>query len=244
MIDRLVEEALLTAHDIVPIAVVVAAFQAGIIREQPANLRRILIGLLYVFVGLTLFRLGLADSLVPIGGLMAEQLARPAAGGTASRHLWLYGFAAAIGLVATLIEPTVIAVADRVRDLTGGALRPWALRLAVALGVAAGLALGTVRIVVGFPAPYLFVPLIGLIAVLAATAPRAIVPLAFDSGAMATSVVTVPLIAAFGLALAETLPGRDPLTDGFGLILLALLGPMASVLAFAQLQAWRHRRRS
>ena len=139
----------------------------------------------------------------------------------------------------TTLTARLTAVANRVYEMTGGALRPWSLRLVVASGVAMGLALGTVRIAVGFPLEYLLVPMVTAIAVLSFTAPRRIIPLASDSGALATSVVTVPMIAAFGLAVAETIPGRDPLTDGFGLILFALLVPIVSVLALAQLQAWR-----
>lgn len=244
MIGTLAAEGLATLRDVVPVAIVVAFFQLGVVRRRPAALTSILIGIGYVLVGLTLFRVGLGLSLLPVGSFMAEQLARAGVAGGAGEadwqdYLWLYLFVAAIGLAATLIEPSLKAVAERVRALSGGAIHPLGLRVVIAAGVALGLLLGTLRIVLGFPMEYVVVPLLAAIAILAFSAPRAIVPLALDSGSMATSVVTVPLISAFGVTLAATLPGRDPLTDGFGLILLALLCPVACLLVFAQFQAFR-----
>lgn len=244
MIGTLATEVLATLRDVIPVAIVVAFFQLVVVRRSPAALASILIGIGYVLVGLALFRVGLGLSLLPVGSFMAEQLARAgvAGGGDAEAawhdYLWLYLFVAAIGLAATLIEPSLKAVAERVRALSGGAIHPWSLRLVIAAGVALGL-LGTLRIVLGLPMEYVLVPLLAAIAILAFSAPRAIVPLALDSGSMATSVVTVPMISAFGVTLAATLPGRDPLTDGFGLILLALLVPVASLLVFAQVHAAR-----
>jgi hypothetical protein len=233
----LAAEALATVTDIVPIAVLFAVFQIGVVRERLAQLERIVVGIVYVALGLTLFRVGLAMSLVPIGESMATQLVGLALRDPASvpwrAYLPLTAFAATIGFAASLIEPTLIAVADRVRDLSGGTLRPWTLRLVIATGIAAGLAVGTARIISGFPLAFVIAAFIALIAVLALTAPKVIVPLALDSGGMATSAVTVPLIASFGIAAAEALPGRSPLADGFGLIMLALLGPAAALLSFA-----------
>ncbi|MBN1239885.1 MAG: DUF1538 domain-containing protein [Gammaproteobacteria bacterium] len=238
LVLALANQAVATVTDIVPIAVLFAIFQVFVLREGIAQLDRILIGILYVAIGLTLFRVGLAISLVPIGESMAAQLVESAVQ-RGQRAGWLayvplVSFAAAIGFTASLIEPTLIAVAERVRDLSGGTLRPWSLRLAVAVGIAAGLAVGTVRIVTGVPLSVVLSAFIVLVAVLALTAPKLIVPLALDSGGMATSAVTVPLIASFGIAAAESLPGRSALADGFGLIMLALLGPAAALLLFAQ----------
>lgn len=242
---RIAEEASNTLYDVAPIAVLLAAFQLAVARRRPPRLKSILAGAVYLIVGLTLFRVGLAESLIPVGETMARQLIRPVVAQAAEgwwRHLPLYAFAALIGLAAALIEPTLIAVADRVRDLTGGALPAWTLRLLVALGVAAGLLLGTARIVLGIPLEHVVAVLVGGIALLASAAPRAIVPLALDGGGMATSVVTVPMIAAFALAVADALPGRTSLTDGFGIVVLALLLPAATLLAFANLQAMRRKR--
>src|SRR5690606_41641300 len=119
-------------------------------------------------------------------------------------------------------------------DLSGGTVRPLTLRIVVAAGVAGGLLIGTVRIISGIPFEWVLTLLVIVIALLVAGAPRAVVPLALDSGAIATSVVTVPLIAAYGIALAETLPDRSVLIDGFGLIIMALLGPAVALLLFAQ----------
>lgn len=224
-----------TVTDLIPIAVVFAVFQFGVLRRRLPRLGRVLIGLVYVVVGLTLFRVGLFASLIPTGESMARQLAGRAIGADHwTAYAPMVAFAASIGFAATLIEPTLIAVADRVRDLSGGTVRPLTLRIVVAVGVAGGLFLGTLRIIVGIPFEWVLVATMVLLALLVAGAPRAVVPLALDSGAIATSVVTVPLIAAYGIALAETLPGRSTLLDGFGLIVLALLGPAVALLAFAQ----------
>jgi hypothetical protein len=243
-----VEAAVLaTVADLVPIALVILLFQALILRERPPRLRALLIGAGYVFVGLTLFRLGLETALIPIGGVMAEQLAD--LGGAAvidggprwHDYLWLYAFAAAIGFAATLVEPTLIAVAHRVHDLTGGAIRSRHLRTIVALGVAAGLTLGCVRIVAGVALEHVLAAVLLVVLVQSWFAPRAIVPLAYDTGAVATSVVTVPLIAALGAGVAQAVPGRAPLVDGFGLVVLALLGPVVSLLAFTTVRGWWRR---
>lgn len=228
-----------TALDVLPIIVVIGLFQATAFRRFPPRMGRILMGAVAIILGITLFRTGLDLSLLPMGDGLAESLAARVYGAeysTLANALWLILFAASLGFAATLIEPTLTAVADRVRDLSGGALRPFSFRLVVAAGVACGLALGTTRILLGFPYLYLMAPLVLLTAVLAVRSPRALAPLALDSGPMATSVVTVPVIATFGASLARNLPGRDPLSDGFGLVLLALLTPVCGLLAFAWVQ--------
>lgn len=244
MLETLRFEALQSLLDVAPIVTVILAFQLLVLRQPPAQLRVILIGAVHLLIGLTLFRVGLAWSIMPLGSNLAEELV--AHGGLPDpdtgvwrTNLWLYAFAALMGLTATLIEPTLIAVAERVRAVTGGGLDTWHFRIVVAAGVALGLALGTLRIVAGIPLIHVVLPLVMLIGLLALLAPRAIVPLALDSGPMATSVVTVPLIAAFGVAVAATVPGRDPMLDGFGLIVLALLAPVCCVLAFTVFQKWR-----
>lgn len=234
-----------TLLDAAPVALVVFAFQAFVLRRSPPHLPRVLIGAGYVVLGLALFRLGLEWSLLPIGTDLSDRLTAPALAGEAAvtwrRFLWLYLFAATLGFATTMVEPALTAIAERVGQLTGGALRPLTLRLVVATGVSIGLLLGTLRIVVGVPLPWAAAGLVALIAGLVALAPRQLVPLAFDCGGFATSVVTVPMVAAFSVGVATAIPGRDPLTDGFGVILFALLCPVASVLAFAAApwQGWR-----
>lgn len=235
----LVQALLATLLDAAPVVLVVGVFQAVILRRRPAHLPRVLVGAAYVVLGLTLFRLGLEWSLLPIGADLSERLTAPVLARLPDgevawrRFLWLYLFAAMLGFATTMVEPALTAIAERVGALTGGTLRPWTLRLVVAAGVSVGLLLGTVRIVTGFPLPWAVAGLVGLIALLVAFAPRQLVPLAFDCGGFATSVVTVPMVAAFTVGVATAIPGRDPLTDGFGVILFALLAPVASVLAFA-----------
>lgn len=228
-----------TLMDVAPIAIVIAAFQVLAFRRAPPRLDQILAGLAAIVVGISLFRTGLGLSLVPMGDGLAERLAYRVAEpeySTVLNALWLVAFAGLLGFAATMIEPTVTGIAERVRELTGGALRPLSFRLVVSTGVAAGLVLGTSRILAGFPFFYLAAPLMLVVGVLAVLAPRAFVPLALDSGSMATSVVTVPIIAAFGASLARHLPERDALADGFGLVFLALLTPIACLLVFAQIR--------
>lgn len=235
----LLQALLATLLDAAPVALVVGVFQAFVLRRRPPHLPRVLIGAAYVVLGLALFRLGLAWSLLPIGTDLSERLTAPGLAASPegevawSRFLWLYLFAATLGFATTMVEPALTAIANRVGDLTGGTIRPLALRLVVAAGVSLGLLLGTWRIVAGLPLPWAVAGLVGLIAALVALAPRRIVPLAFDCGGFATSVVTVPMVAAFAVGVATAVPGRDPLTDGFGVILFALLSPVASVLTYA-----------
>ena len=241
-----------TVRDVLPIATILGGFQVLVLRRTPPHLRRILIGFAYVIVGLALFLVGLEKALFPLGKLMAQQLTAPAFlyGADAAARLavhwqdyaWVYVFAAAIGFATTIAEPSLIAVAMKAREVSGGALNPWGLRLAVAAGVAIGVALGTFRIVTGTPLQYYI--MVGYVIVIGQTmlAPRAIIPLAYDTGGVTTSTVTVPLVAALGLGLASTIPGRSPLIDGFGLIAFASLFPMMTVMGYAQFGAWRARR--
>jgi hypothetical protein len=244
MFSVFVHESLATLYDVLPIILLLGFFQVVVLRRPLAQPRRLFLGLFYVALGLTLFRIGLIESLIPIGDEMARQLAAPAVG-TDALLAWfpVLAFAGLIGFSATLIEPTLIATARRVEDLSGGALRPLPLRLVVSLGVALGLLLGAARIVYGIPLVHLVIVLVLLLAILGLTAPRPIVPLALDIGGVATSVVTVPLIAAFGIAMADTIPGRTMLHDGFGLIVLALLTPPVILLAFVQAQAGYRKRK-
>lgn len=240
MLERLMSAASDTLRDVLPVALVIIAFQVLVLRERPNHLRRILVGTAFLVFGLILFRIGITESLLPIGSLMAAQFSGVRFVGDNPAWFaygWLYAFSLAIGFSATLIEPTLIAIANRARDLSGGALHPLAFRLAVAVGVALGMFVGTLRIVIGAPLPYVFAGLVATVALLAGIAPRQLRPLAFDSGGVATSVVVVPLIAAFSLNVAKAVPGRDPLVDGFGLVMLVFLMPIVTVLALASITA-------
>ncbi len=241
-----------TLFDILPIVVLLFGFQALVLRERLPHLRRTVIGLIYVVLGLALFLVGLEQALFPIGRSMAEQL-----GSFSFVHghvddglstidwrdyFWLYLFAAAIGFSTTLAEPSLMAVALKAREVSGGAIHPWGLRFAVATGVAIGVTLGCIRIVTGTPLPDYIMLGYGVVIIQTVLSPKAIVPLAFDTGGVTTSTVTVPLVAALGLGLASTIPGRSPLIDGFGLIAFASLFPMITVMGYAQFSAWSHRR--
>jgi hypothetical protein len=249
-LHELITALLSTLRDIIPIAAVIVGFQLLVIRKPIPNLPRLLAGFGFVLVGLTLFLFGLEQALFPLGRLMAAQLTAPAflleahpllATARWTDYYWVYIFAFAIGFATTIAEPALIAVALKAGQVSGGAVHPWGLRVAVALGVGFGIALGAVRIVTGLPLHWFIIT--GYVLVLLQTyfAPRMIVPLAYDSGGVTTSTVTVPLVAALGLGLAENVPGRSALLDGFGLIAFASLFPIMAVMAYAQLSALRAR---
>ena len=241
---------LATVRDVLPIAAVIIGFQVLVIRKPLPNPRRLAGGFLFVILGLGLFLQGLETALFPIGKLMAEQLTDPAfiAGNHSAGPLawqdfhWVYLFAFAIGFSTTIAEPALLAVALKASEVSGGAIGVRGLRVAVALGVAIGIALGVFRIVTGTPLYWYIIT--GYVFVLVQTlfAPRMIIALAYDSGGVTTSTVTVPLVTALGLGLSASVAGRNPLLDGFGLIAFASLFPIMSVLAYAQLSEWRIKR--
>jgi hypothetical protein len=241
-----------TVRDVIPIVVIIFGFQLVVIRKPIPQLRQVLIGFAYVIIGLALFLLGLEKALFPIGRLMATQLTDPdfilsgvqniASLPDWKDYYWVYLFAFAIGASTTVAEPSLIAVAIKANEVSGGAISVWGLRIAVAIGVAIGIALGAYRIVTGIPLHYFIISGYVVVVIQTFYAPKMIVPLAYDSGGVTTSTVTVPLVAALGLGLAETVPGRSPLLDGFGLIAFASLFPMITVMGYAQLAQKRARR--
>ncbi|MBT3305820.1 MAG: DUF1538 domain-containing protein [Alphaproteobacteria bacterium] len=237
-----------TMFDVLPIVVILFVFQALVIRKKPANLKRIVIGFVYVLVGLSLFLVGLEEALFPIGKTMARQLTdpeflklAPGAGVHWQDYLWVYAFAAAVGFSTTIAEPSLIAVAIKAQEVSGGTIKAFELRIAVAVGVALGISVGTYRIVTGTPLAYYIMA--GYIIVIIQTfwASKTIIPLAYDSGGVTTSTVTVPVVAALGLGLASTIPGRSPLIDGFGLIAFASVFPIVSVLGYDMVSTWLRR---
>jgi hypothetical protein len=254
MLRTILEGFVSTLRDVLPIAVIIFGFQFLVIRRAPADLTSVLAGFLWVVVGLTLFLIGLEWALFPLGRTMAAQLTDPAfiAGSVEAvanaldpavidwlDYGWVYLFAFLIGFSTTIAEPSLIAVAIKANEVSGDAISAWGLRIAVALGVAAGITLGCYRIVVGDPIHWYIIVGYVVVMIQTAYAPKLIVPLAYDSGGVTTSTVTVPLVAALGLGLAETVPGRNPLIDGFGLIAFASLFPIMSVMAYAWLsEVW------
>jgi hypothetical protein len=224
-----------STRDLLPVIGVIAFFQFFLFRRSMDNTPYLVPGLVFVVVGLYLFVEGLSVGLFPLGETMAMQFAQP------GRLPWLYAFAFSIGYATTMAEPALIAVAVKAQQITSGGVREWPLRNAVALGVAVGIAVGVHRIVAGDP---LWVYIIaGYVVVIVQTpfAPREIVALAYDSGGVTTSTVTVPLVTALGIGLATNLPGRNPIVDGFGLIAFASLFPMISVMGYATLAKYWQR---
>jgi hypothetical protein len=241
------ETLLATVWNVLPIVIVVLGFQVFVIRQPIAHLKQLLIGFGYVLLGLSLFLLGLEQALFPLGRLMAQQLTAVPADIVTDpvnwlNYYWVYVFAMALGFSTTIAEPALIAVALKANEVSGGAIGVWGLRIAVAIGAAVGIGLGTLRIVIGAPIHWFIIAGYFVIVIQTYFAPKLIVPLAYDSGGVTTSTVTVPLVTALGLGLAETVPGRNPLLDGFGLIAFVCLFPIMTVMVYAQLsqyRAWR-----
>ena len=233
-----------TVLDVAPLIGLVLFFQIVVLRRRPANIGNMAVGFAYVVIGLVLFFIGLKEALFPLGKTMAAQLTDPAflglAEGAVAHWLdygWVYAFAAAIGFGTTIAEPSLMAVARKASAVSGGTIRPWGLRIAVAAGVAVGVGLGTVRIVTGVPLHYLLMAGYAIVILQTVFASRSIIPLAYDSGGVTSSTVTVPLVAAIGLGLAANVPGRSPLLDGFGLIAFACVFAVIAVLGYAGLSS-------
>lgn len=224
-------------RDLAPIILVVAFFQILVLQQPFPDLARMLIGLVCVVLGLALFIQGLEMGLFPIGEAMAEALARK--GSLAV----LLAFAFALGFGTTVAEPALIAVAAEAAIIAGqaGAIGDseeardgyafW-LRLTVALSVGAALVLGVFRILVGWPIHYFIIGGYVLVIIVTKFAPEEIVGIAYDSGGVTTSTITVPLVTALGIGLASSIKGRNPMLDGFGLIAFASLTPMIFVMIF------------
>jgi hypothetical protein len=252
LIVELLWTAAATIRDVIPIAVVLFGFQYLVIRRPLPHLRNIIIGFIYVVAGLTFFLVGLQQALFPLGELMAQQLTDPAFihgaamavdGVRWQDYYWVYIFAACIGFATTIAEPSLIAIAIKANQASGGTIGIWGLRIAVAVGVALGVALGTYRIITGTPLHYYIIVGYAIVIIQTTRANRAVIPLAYDSGGVTTSTVTVPLVTALGLGLATTIPGRSPLIDGFGLIAFASLFPIITVMGYAQFGEWWRKRR-
>jgi hypothetical protein len=235
-----------TIWDVLPIAAIIFGFQLVILRKPIPNLKKIIAGFVLVLLGLGFFLEGLEAALFPLGKLMAQQLTNPdfiAAGNSTGMlnwwdYKWIYLFGFAIGFSTTIAEPALLAVAIKANQVSAGSIGIWGLRIAVAIGVAFGIALGVFRIITGTPLYWYIIAGYVLVLVQTIFAPRLIIALAYDSGGVTTSTVTVPLVAALGLGLSSTVPGRNPLLDGFGLIAFASLFPIMSVMAYAQLSEW------
>lgn len=243
MLETLGTTFLNTLKDVAPIVLLVALFQIFVIKKTIPNFKNVLLGIVFVIIGLALFLMGLDQALFPIGEMMAKQLSNAEflmdqySGSLTDweAYYWIYIFAALIGFSTTIAEPALYAVAVKANEVSGGTIRTFYLRLVVAIGVAVALVVGTYRIVVGDSlANYIMV---GYIVVVIQTifVKKDLVALAYDSGGVTTSTVTVPIVTALGLGLASVVPGRNPALDGFGLIAFASVFPIITVLGYAQI---------
>jgi len=227
--------------DLAPILAVVVIFQIFVIKQPIPNLESLIIGTGFVVLGLTLFVQGLEQGLFPIGESMAYAFAQK---GSAT---WLLIFAFCLGFGTTVAEPALIAIANEAANIaskgkmiaaTAEAKADYALglRLSVALSVGFAITMGVLRIMKGWPLHYLII--CGYVGVLIITpfAPPEIIGIAYDSGGVTTSTITVPLVAALGIGLATAIRGRNPMIDGFGLIAFASLTPMVFVMAYGILR--------
>lgn len=251
-LQQFLDTVLETGRDVLPIAAIIIGFQLLVIRKPIAHPSKTLLGFINVLIGIAFFLEGLKMALFPLGELMAAQLTAPTflniadsnAAADWRNYGWVYLFGACIGFATTLAEPSLLAVALKAEEISGKAISAWGLRISVSIGVAFGIGLGTYRIVSGTELYYYIV--VGYIIVVTQTffAPKLIIGLAYDSGGVTTSTVTVPLVTALGLGLASTVPGRNPLLDGFGLVAFASLFPIITVLGYAQLAEWLAKKRN
>ncbi|MDA7817940.1 DUF1538 domain-containing protein [Sulfurimonas sp.] len=225
-IMSLIKGILSVATDVIPILAVILFFQYVILKKHIDNLKEVLIGFGLVIFGLDAFIIGLEMGLFSLGETMALQLTQN------DSVFIIYAFAFAIGFSTTMAEPSLTAIARKAKEISDGKINDFVLRLFVALGVAIGISLGAFRIVNGGEIVYYIMAGYLFVIVLTFMAPKYIIPIAYDSGGVTTSTVTVPLVAALGLGLATNIAGRDPLIDGFGLIAFASLFPMLTVMAY------------
>lgn len=227
-------------RDLGPIIAVIAFFQLAVLRQPLPDVGGLLAGLLFIVLGLTFFVHGLELGLFPLGESMANAFARKGS------ILWLLAFAFALGFGTTVAEPALIAVASEAGKAAATAgfissepasLENYALglRITVALAVATAIVVGVLRIVLGWPLHWMIIAGYVLVVAMTAVAPPEIIGIAYDSGGVTTSTITVPLVTALGVGLASSIRGRSPLVDGFGLIALASLMPMIFVMGYGML---------
>ncbi len=237
------KDAFFSLRDLAPIAVVIAIFQLFVIKQPVSGFLSLLFGGLLVVAGLAFFIFGLRLALFPIGEALAHSLARK---GSA---FWLFTFAFMLGFGTTIAEPALLAVAEEAAEVAVGAgviannevaIENYALglRLVVALSVGVALLLGIFRILTNWSLPLMIIGGYVLVVIVTTIAPPDIVGIAYDSGGVTTSTVTVPLVTALGVGLASSLKGRNPMTDGFGLIAFASLTPILFVLLYGIVRQW------
>ena len=239
-LKKLVIAMLGSLRDLLPIILVVVFFQFFVLQQPLPNIAQILLGVMFVVLGLTFFIHGLEQGLFPIGESMATAFARKGS------LLWLMAFAFALGFGTTVAEPALIAVAEEAAEVasagemigaTPEARASYAngLRYTVALSVGLAIVIGVIRILKGWPVQWIIIGGYVVVVMMTMFAPKEIIGIAYDSGGVTTSTITVPLVTALGVGLASSIRGRNPMIDGFGLIALASLTPMIFVMAYGML---------
>jgi len=239
-LKQLLKAMLGSLRDLLPIFLVIVFFQYGVLDQHPPNAGQLLFGVLFVVLGLTFFIHGLEQGLFPIGESMAHAFARKGS------LFWLVAFAFSLGFGTTVAEPALIAVAAEAADVAAAgamieaseiAKESYAngLRYTVALAVGLAIVLGVIRILKGWPLQWLIIGGYVLVVIMTFFAPAEIIGIAYDSGGVTTSTITVPLVTALGVGLASSIRGRNPMIDGFGLIALASLTPMIFVMAYGMI---------
>jgi hypothetical protein len=227
-------------RDLLPIVLVIIFFQFFVLQQPLPNVGQILLGVLFVVLGLTFFIHGLEQGLFPIGESMATAFARKGS------LFWLIAFAFSLGFGTTVAEPALIAVAAEAANVaangamiesTDAAKQQYAngLRYTVALSVGLAIVIGVVRILKGWPVQWFIIGGYVLVVIMTMFAPEEIIGIAYDSGGVTTSTITVPLVTALGVGLASSIRGRNPMIDGFGLIAFASLTPMIFVMAYGMI---------
>lgn len=236
-------DALGSVRDLLPIVIVISVFQIFVFRQPATSLLPMVGGTALVLAGLTFFIFGLRLALFPVGEGLAHALARKGS------VFWLVLFAFMLGFGTTIAEPALIAIAAEAAEVAANAesiaatvesKKSYALglRLTVALAVGIALVIGVMRIIADWSLPLLIIGGYAIVVLLTNIAPKEIVGVAYDSGGVTTSTVTVPLVTALGVGLAGSLKGRNPMTDGFGLIAFASLTPILFVLAYGAFLQW------
>ncbi len=221
--------------DLLPIFIVIGIFQLLVLQQPFPNLFDMIVGLLFVIVGMMFFVEGLNIGLFPLGESLAISLSKKGS------LFWLLTFAFLLGVSTTIAEPALIAVADKAAEIavSGNLIKPeiqanyaFGLRISVALSVGVAILVGVLRIIKGWPIHFVIIGGYLIVMLITLIAPKEIIGIAYDAGGVTTSTITVPLVTALGVGLATVIKGRNPITDGFGLIALASVMPMIFVMLY------------
>lgn len=239
-LEKLFQSMIGSIRDLIPIVAVILFFQLAVLKQPLPEVGQLIIGVIFVIMGLTFFIHGLEQGLFPIGESMAHAFARKGS------IFWLIVFSFSLGFGTTVAEPALIAVSAEAAKIaaTGGVIEATdqaqqgyanGLRFTVALSVGLAIVVGVIRIIKGWPIHWIIIGGYVMVVIMTAFAPKEIIGIAYDSGGVTTSTITVPLVTALGVGLASSIEGRNPMIDGFGLIAFASLTPMIFVMAYGMI---------